>query len=122
MSLPGLLGEIERVAGKSAAERLALHAGGTEMTFSPRPKGALAKIVGAEAAKLIAQEFGGQKFTIPMAHLRGQKGRRAQVAQMLAAEASNNTAAKVCDVHERTVRRVREKLKVRRGLPLFPDE
>jgi hypothetical protein len=122
VSLPGLLGEIERIAGKSAATRLALHAGGTEMKFSANPKSALAKIVGADAAKAIAAELGGEKYTIPMAHIRGQKGRRAQAAKMLADGASANDAAKACDIHERTARRVREKLKHKRDLPLFPED
>lgn len=119
MSLPGILGEIERIAGESAATRLALAAGGTEMKFSPSPKGALAKIVGADAAKAIVRELGPEKYTIPMAHLRGQRGRRAQAAQMLKNGASGNEVAKACDIHERTARRVREKLKEEGEMPLF---
>lgn len=119
--LPGLLGQIEDIAGLSAAQRLALAAGGTEMKFSDRPKSALAKIVGADAARLIVAELGREKYTIPMAHLRGQKGRRAQAARMLAAGATANATAKACDVHERTARRVREKQKAAKGLPLFPE-
>lgn len=120
MSLPGLLGEIERIAGTSAATRIALHAGGTEMKFSANPKGALARIVGPDAARAIAAELGSEKYTIPMAGLRGQKGRQVRAAQMLAAGASCNAVAKSCDIHERTARRVREKVKAVRDLPLFP--
>lgn len=118
---PGILAEIARVAGESAATRLALAAGGTEMKFSASPRAALARLVGAEAAKAIVAELGREKYTIPMAHLRGQKGRQAQAARMLAGGASNNDVARACDIHERTARRVRKKVKKTGGLPLFPD-
>ena len=117
--LPGILGVIAEIAGESAATRLALAAGGTEMKFSRHPKSALARIVGAEAAKAIVEVLGPEKYPVPMAHLRGQKGRRTQAAQMLAAGASANDVAKACDVHERTARRVRKKLKEEAELPLF---
>ncbi|MFN3582595.1 helix-turn-helix domain-containing protein [Phenylobacterium sp.] len=120
--LPGILGEIARVAGASAATRLACAAGGTEMKFSAHPGAALAKIVGAEAAKAIVAELGPEKYVIPMAHLRGQKGRQAAAAEMLAQGASANVVAKACDVHERTARRVRKRMLETRALPLFPDE
>jgi len=119
--LPGILARIAELAGESAALRLAQAAGGTVMTFSPRPTAALARIVGAEAARLIHAEFGAEKYTIPMAHVRGQKGRRAAAAQMLAQGATGNQVARAVDVHERTARRVREKMKrdQAEGLPLF---
>jgi len=120
--LPGILGFIAQIAGESAATRLALAAGGTEMKFSPSPSGALAKIVGADAAKKIVQELGPEKYTIPMGHLRGQQGRRTQAARMLAEGKSANEVAKACDVHERTARRVRKKLKSQADLPLFPKD
>lgn len=124
MSLPGILGRIAEVAGEKSALRLAQAAGGTEMKFSASPKAALARIVGADAAALIFAEFGGEKYIIPMAHLRGQKGRRAQAAEMLARGASHNDVARACDVHERTARRVTEALKKAKteGLPLFPED
>lgn len=122
--LPGILGLIADVAGESAATRLALAAGGTEMKFSKSPKAALARIVGADAAKLIFDEFGAQKYVIPMAHLRGEKGRRAAAAKMLVEGKSANEVARAVDVHERTARRVRNRVSAARqvGLPLFPDE
>jgi hypothetical protein len=101
---------IETIAGLSAATRLALQAGGTEMKFSPSPDGALARIVGAEAAAAIVAELGALKYVIPMAHLRGQKGRQVEVARRLAAGQSAAAAARACDVHERTARRVRKRL------------
>lgn len=116
-SLPGLLGVIEGIAGVSAATRLALKAGGTEMKFSAHPKSALARIVGADAARAIVAELGAMKYTIPMAHLRGQNGRRAEIARRLAADQSSAEVARACDVHERTVRRVRKRLKGHNSQP-----
>lgn len=118
----GLLAEIARIAGASAATRLALAAGGTEMKFSPHPKAALARIVGAEAAKAIVAELGPEKYTIPMAHLRGQRGRQAAAARMLADRASANDVAKACDIHERTARRIRQRMKSSAAMPLFPED
>lgn len=124
MRLPGLLGQIAEVAGESAATRIALHAGGTRMTFSARPGSVLVRIVGLEAARKIAEEFGREEFTIPMAHLRGQKGRQAAAAKMLADGANASEVARAVDVHERTARRVRERMAQasRAGLPLFPED
>lgn len=120
--LPGILGQIADIAGQSAATRLALAAGGTEMKFSAHPKAALARIVGAEAARQIVAVLGPEKYTIPMAHLRGQKGRQAVAAAMLAQNASSNAVAKACDMHERTARRIRERMKKAAPLPLFPED
>lgn len=114
----GLLGMIEEAAGVEAATKLALQLGGTELKISGRANGKLAKVVGPEAAAKIAEALGSEKRTIPMAHLRGEKGRRAAAAQMLAGGASEREAALACDIHTRTVRRVRKA--VREGdLPLF---
>lgn len=124
MRLPGLLGQIADVAGDSAAMRIALHAGGTRMTFSARPGSVLVRIVGLEAAQKIADEFGRAEYTIPMAHLRGQKGRQAAAAKMLADGANASEVARAVDVHERTARRVRERMAeaAKAGLPLFPED
>ena len=121
---PGILAKIAEVAGEAAATRLALAAGGTVMTFSARPNSALARIVGAAAAAQIADALGPEKYTIPMAHLRGEKGRRAAAARMLAEGAPAKQVAKTCDVHERTVYRVGARLKEAQeeGLPLFPED
>lgn len=118
--LPGILGEIEDVAGTAAALKLARERGGTEMTFSGRPGSVLALIVGDEAAARIADRLGPQKYTIPMANVRGRGARQAAVARMMEGEASASSAARAHDVHERTARRIRTKLKSGNG-PLFDD-
>jgi hypothetical protein len=119
--LPGILGEIERVTTRATAERLAMHAGGTEMKFSDRPTGSLARVVGLDAARRIVAELGREKYLIPMAHLRGQKGRRAAAAALLASGKSTPQTAKAVDVHERTVWRIKEKMREAPDLPLFPE-
>lgn len=107
----GILAVISDVAGADAATKLALKAGGTEFKFSAQPNGKLAKLVGAKAAAAIVGELGAQKYAIPMAHLRGEKARRSAAARMLAEGGSANDVAMAVDVHERTVRRVRERMK-----------
>lgn len=116
--LPGILGEIADVAGVAAALKLAQARGGTEMKISGRAGGALAKIVGDQAAALIAERLGPQKYTIPMASVRGRAARQAALARAMADGASSNSAALQHDVHERTARRAKKKLQEGPG-PLF---
>lgn len=122
--LPGILGRIAELAGESAATRLALSAGGTRMKFSKRPGSTLVRIVGLEAARVIHAEFGAGVYDIPMAHLRGQKGRRAAAMEMFAKGVTNNEVAQAVDMHERTARRIRKAMTIAlsTSLPLFPDE
>ncbi|MND22338.1 hypothetical protein D3C80_127140 [compost metagenome] len=105
--LTGLLGRIADAAGVKAALALAEARGGREMALSSRPDGVLASIVGAQAALAIVQEIGVGKVTIPMAHLRGQRGRREAAARMLRAGAKISQVAEAVDVHERTVYRLK---------------
>lgn len=105
--LTGLLGRIADAAGVKAALALAEARGGREVTLSARPDGVLASIVGADAAAAIAKAIGNGKVTIPMAHLRGQRGRREAAARMLDAGATISQVAETVDVHERTVYRLK---------------
>jgi hypothetical protein len=116
--LPGILGEIADVAGEVAALKLAQARGGTEMKISGRAGGVLAQIVGDEAAAKIAELLGPEKYTIPMASVRGRAARQAALAKAMAEGTSSNAAALQHDVHERTARRARRKLKEGPG-PLF---
>ena len=118
-NLPGILAKISEVAGEGAALQLARELGGTELKISGRKGGKLARIVGDEAAALIAEALGPEKVTIPMAHLRGQAGRRRAAAKMLAADVPVAKVAAACDIHERTAWRV--KAKPASKLPLFDD-
>lgn len=105
--LPGILGEIEDVAGTEAALQLARERGGTEMKFSGRPGGALAQIVGDAAAVKITELLGAQKYCIPMATVRGERGRREAAAKLVASGFSSAQAALAVGVHQRTVERLR---------------
>jgi hypothetical protein len=117
----GFLKIVAEAAGDDAAQRVALRAGGTELKLSARPDSRLAKLVGPEAARKIVAILGAEKVSIPMANLRGQRGRQAAAAEMLTKGASHSQVALAVDVHMRTVRRVREKMRDAedKGLPLF---
>ena len=106
-TLTGKLAEIAEAGGVRAALQLAREMGGRELKLSARPGGKLARIVGPEAARKIVDAMGAEKIVIPMAHLRGQAGRRAAVARMLDSGATVSQAATAADVHERTVFRVK---------------
>lgn len=116
----GRLAEIAEAAGPAAALQLVRELGGREIKLSARPGGKLAGIVGAEAAAKIVAALGNEKITVPMANLRGQRGRREAAARMLDAGASVSQVAGAVDVHERTVFRV--KAETRTAGPLFDDE
>lgn len=119
--LTGKLAEIADVAGVAAALKLVREMGGRELKLSAIPGGKLARIVGDEAAAAIVEAFGrGEKLTVPMAHLRGARGRREALTRMMAAGATVTEAAEAADVHERTVRRAKKRTPT--TLPLFPED
>lgn len=120
--LPGILGTIATVAGEAAALKLARELGGTSIKLSADPAGKLATIVGAAAAEAIVKEWTpGYTLTIPMANIRGAGARRAQVARMIASGQSIGAAALAGDVHERTAKRIKARLKDPDQMPLFKD-
>lgn len=121
-SWPGILGTVAEVAGDRAAQTLALKLGGCELKISGRKNGKLAQLVGDEAARKIAAALGPEKVTIPMAHLRGQRGRREAAAQMMREGATAAQAAQACDVHERTAWRVKARPKTSETLPMFGED
>ena len=69
--LPGVLAEIEEIAGREAALQLALRCGGAPLHFPKvehmAPDHPLAAAVGAEAARVIAARFQGNNVDIPLA-------------------------------------------------------
>ncbi|WP_374569666.1 helix-turn-helix domain-containing protein [Phenylobacterium sp.] len=122
MSLPGILGEIEAVAGVKVALKFAQRFGGTDIKLSAAEGSALCEALGAEAAQLIVQALGHGRVTVPMANVRGQRGRRAAVAQLVEKGLSARDAALACDVHERTVWRVKADLKHPKQPTFFDDD
>lgn len=119
--LPGILARIAEVAGTQAALTLAREVGGTEISIPsrPRPRSPLAKMVGLDAARAIANHVGHGRVLIPMAGLKGQAGRRVAVARLQAQGLSAAKAAIAVDVHERTAWRARQRVRKATRLPLF---
>lgn len=118
--LPGILGQIEDVVGTAAALKLARERGGTEMKFSGRRGGALARIVGDLNAAKITDLLGAEKYCIPMATARGERGRREAAAQLIAKGATTREAALAVDVHQRTIERLRGRCKIVPKEPKLP--
>lgn len=108
-SLPGILAEVEKVAGTAAALKLAQDHGGNQISLSAARGSVLARSVGQEAAKAIVKALGGSggRVVVPMATARGQRGRRAKAAEMLAHGASVREVVQVCDIHNRTAWRIK---------------
>jgi hypothetical protein len=125
--LPGLLEHVEAVAGTAAALELAKALGGVRISISARPGSTLVKHLGPEVAAALVARLGRGEMFVPMATVRGQKGRRAGAAQMLAKGVSVSQAALACDIHERTAWRLKAAIgeAETRGLDLFaprPDQ
>lgn len=122
-SLPGILADVEAVAGTAAALRLARLRGGTLIYISDRPGSDLVKLLGRPAATALVERLGPGEMMTPMAQARGQRGRRAAAAQMLAKGSTVREAALACDIHTRTAWRV--KARVGQGISgaadLFPS-
>ena len=116
----GRMAEIVEAAGVAAALQLVRELGGREIKLSAKTDGKLARIVGADAARKIVAALGNEKITVPMAHLRGQRGRREAAARMLDEGASISEVAGAVDVHERTVFRV--KAETKKPGSLFGDD
>jgi hypothetical protein len=117
VSLPGILKDVAEVAGVANALELARRHGGTEIKISDADGSALVAIVGKAAAAELVKRLARGKMMVPMANVRGQKGRRAAAAEMMAKHASARDAALACDIHERTAWRAKAKL--RGETPLF---
>lgn len=113
--LPWFLAEVEKAAGIDAALKLAQVFGGVEISLSAAKSSALARAVGPAAAQAIVQAIGRGKVLVPMATARGARARRASAAQLMANGASDQTAALACDVHIRTAKRIRAKVKKQAG-------
>ena len=102
--LPGVAGEIAELIGEELTLKLLAARGGTEVAIPARPEGSvLAEIVGADAAEILLGAFGRVTLTLPCAHLRGARGRRARAKAMLRRGASLSDVALACEVHIRTV-------------------
>lgn len=114
--LPGIAGEIERVIGLDLTVRLLKRRGGCELHIPRRAQGSLlAEIVGEDAAAKLAEAIGPGKVLLPCAHLRGQFARREDACKMLREGMSLQQVALACDMHTRTVSRLRAEIEAETG-------
>lgn len=118
--LPPTLALIAEAAGLPAALELARSRGGRTVTIPARAPGTiLAKIVGIDAAEKIIEAFGAGDLDIPFGPVGGAKARRLGVQAAIKAGASVREAARINDVHMRTVKRVKRKMRETPTLDLF---
>jgi hypothetical protein len=114
--LPGIAGQIEQAIGLDLTVRLLKRRGGCEVHIPRRVAGStLAEIVGEDAAAKIVQALGPGKVLLPCAHMRGQFARRAEARAMLRAGQSLQQVALACDMHTRTVSRLRAEIEHEAG-------
>lgn len=115
----GILAEMETIIGTAATLKLVNERGGTEIVIpkNPTEKCLIAQIIGIDAAKKLSLELGYGKFMIPMGHFRGMGRKKVLAAKMIEQGLSSNRIAAELDIHERTVRRVKDKNYL--GLPLI---
>lgn len=109
--LPGIAGQIEEAIGLDLAVRLLKRRGGCEIHIPRRIKGSqLAEILGEDAAARVADALGPGKVLLPCGYLRGQFARRAEAKRMLRQGASLQEVALACDMHTRSVSRLRAEI------------
>lgn len=126
--LPGVLGEIARVAGEEAALAIAEARGGTEIYIPPSPARDhwLSRLVGQEAARAIADHLscgvGGLRVELPLGPHGHIARAQAKVDAMLREGRSERDTALATGYTIRSVRRRRARLgmiKDRRQLDFF---
>lgn len=112
-NLTGILQQIADVTSVEVASILAKEVGGTELFVPryPKPACKLSKIVGQQAAETIAKEVGWGDILIPAGEFRGQGARKKAVKQLCEEGLSTQEIARRTDCHERTVRRIKGRLR-----------
>ena len=128
-SLPGVLGDIARVAGVEAALTLAEARGGTQIYVPPKPDADhwLSKLVGEDAAIAIADELtcgvGPLRVDLPSGPRGFMALKRAEVDRMIAAGESERDIALATGYTSRGIRKRRARLAKRddRQANLFDD-
>ena len=122
-ALPGLLGELEAVAGREAALKVAKAVGGTRVSFpfDVSEDHWLAQLVGMEAAQAICGHFrttgaGGERYGarhvfVPRGPYRYHTQGRERIVQELISGASPRAAARSAGMSERTAYRVKAEMR-----------
>lgn len=114
--LPHVLDQIARIAGDDAARLIADSTGGTRVYIPPQPSPDhwLAKLVGLDAARKIADHFtagfGGIRIEIPLADTGFIARQQAKCDAMIIGARSERDIARACGYTIRTVRRRRASL------------
>ncbi|MFT4162840.1 helix-turn-helix domain-containing protein [Shinella sp.] len=120
--LPVVIAEIERVAGREAALKLAMAKGGLTIytPYSVTADHWLSQLVGLEAAMKICEHYRvgntGARILIPIAK---QAMQRRALVEALEAGASAPKAAEAAGMHERSAYRNRKRLRDERQGKLF---
>jgi hypothetical protein len=87
LELPGVLGDIARIATVEAAVAIAKTFGGTRLYLphEPRAGHALSELVGVKIARLLCRQLGGRRHDIPSARpaLRWHEARRLRLEEQL---------------------------------------
>lgn len=106
--LPGILALIADEISEEVAVRLAEARGGREVYVPKLPvaDSELARIVGLEAARQLADLLGHGALRVPCGNIGGAGGRRSKIAALWRQGLSQSQIAAEVDVHLRTVERV----------------
>lgn len=124
-NLPEVLQRIADCTDVGVALSLASVRGGVRITIPKNVEGSdLATIVGLDAAKKIAKELGHGQCMIPCGPVSGERGRREVAMRVLKNDGTAVQAALAADISERTVWRLKARLKDDEtdSLPLFQNE
>ncbi|SMH35976.1 hypothetical protein [Maritimibacter sp. HL-12] len=109
--LPGVAAEIEALIGLDLTVKLLKARGGTDIEIPARADGSkLAGIIGVKATDALIRDLGRGRITLPCAFMRGQGARRHDAREMLRAGKSVREVALACDMHQRTVARIKADL------------
>lgn len=113
-ALPALIVNIAGLTSYPVAITIAERFGGLRLYFAARPtaNNVLARAIGLDAARVLATQYGGESFDIPLCHaLRNHK-----IRERLAMKISVATVAQEFKLTMRAVRRIRN-IDTRRSAP-----
>ena len=107
MSPGEVMAAIEELGGKALVLKLAREHGGTRLYVSDAPRSEFVEIVGEEVARKLVIRVGAGRFMVPMSTARGQRGRAAAAAELIAKGVPLHDVALACDIHLRTAERIK---------------
>lgn len=109
----GLVAFVARQCGAAAVERLCAELGGNAVLIpkEPKPHHVLCRVLGVEAVRRIADEWGWGRVTVPLGSAATHNRLRAQAFALFAAGKSAAAVARELGVHYRTATRYRAALR-----------